>query len=104
MMVQKFVWWDEIHKLDRVRAEFRLPKPVYDMVKEIAEKNDVSMTSLVTGLLVYAMDADRRQKLRVDVVSNVRVTEAGPADKPVHAPVPDARFAPRRRYGISNVR
>ena len=103
-MVQRYVWWDDIHKVERIRAEFRLPKPVYDTIREIAVRNKVSMTSLVTGLLVYAVDADRRQRLRVEVTPNVRVTEAGPADKPVQVPLPDARFAPRRRYRIRRVR
>jgi len=103
-MVQRYVWWDDIHKQERIRCEFRLPKPLQGMLREVCNKHEISMTALVVGILSYAMDADRRQRLRVEVVPNVRVTEAGPADKPVDVPVPDAKVFPRRRYGIPRVR
>lgn len=103
-MVQRYVWWDDIHKVERVRCEFRLPKPLQQMLREVCQKHDVSMTGLVVGILSYAMDADRRQRLHVEVIPNVRVTASIPSDKPVDVPVPCGSVFPRRRYGIRKVR
>ena len=103
-MVQRYVWWDEIVKHERVRTELRLPRPLHEMLIQVAKENSVSLNGLTTGILSYAVDPQRRRRLRVEVVPSVRVTEAGPADQPIHVPVPPSSEGRVYGYGKGTVR
>lgn len=94
-MPQRYVWWDDIDKLERSRVELRMPTPIVDLLDEIAKKNDVSRNALVTGILAYAVDADRRRRLSIEVVPSVRVTEGGTASGTWEVPVENTSPGPR---------
>lgn len=85
--MQRFVWWDDVRRREVARFDLRLPRPLLDFLREVAQVNDVSLNSLVVGILGYAVDAEHRRVLRVDVISNVRVTENKPDQMPVTVPV-----------------
>ncbi len=103
-MVQKYVWWDDIEKYERSRIDLRMPKPLADFVREVARRNDVSMNSLVVGIVAYAADAESRHRLRVEIVPSVRVTEAKPESEPVDIPARAVSPATRKRWRIPKVR
>ena len=89
-MTHRYVWFDDVDRLEVVRAEFRMPKPLHDFLVRTAKAHDVSTTALVIGLLAYAADSDAHQRLRIERVPAVRVSEFRPGDKPVKVPLLDA--------------
>lgn len=92
-MVQRYVWFDDIKRTARARVELRLPEPMVEALDELAKINDVSRTALVAGILGYALDEQRRRRLRIEKVPSVRVTEAATENQPavvtVHDPTRD---------------
>lgn len=92
-MVQRYVWFDDIKRTARARVELRLPEPMVEALDELAKVNDVSRNALVAGILSYALDEQRRRRLRIEKVGAVRVTEAAPAETPSVVTVQDANPA-----------
>lgn len=88
-MVQRYVWFDDIEADDVVRIDLRLPRPLKEFLAEVAKRHRVSMNGVAVAILAYAADADAHKRLKVHKVNDVRVTEAGPDDKPVAVPVLD---------------
>lgn len=86
--MQRFVWWDDVRRREVSRVDLRVPRPLLDFLREVAQIHDVSLNSLIVGILGYAVDAEHRRVLFVEVVPDVRVTEKKPADNPVKVPVP----------------
>jgi hypothetical protein len=99
--MQEFIWFDDVRRNEKMRVEMRMPKPLVEFLDKIAEKNEVSRTALVTGILAYAIDADRRQQLRIEHVAAVRVTEARTDVEPFEVPVPYIKRG--RPYGSKSV-
>lgn len=87
-MVQRYVWFDDVDRLERVRTELRLPKPLHGFLVQVAKRHGVSLNAVVTGIVAYAADADAHRRLLIRAVPSVRVTEATPADKPLEVPLP----------------
>lgn len=87
-MVQRYVWFDDIDRVERVRTELRIPKPLHGFLLDVAKRHDVSVNALVTGILVYAASADEHKRLLIEVVPSVKVTEAKPGTPTVEVPVP----------------
>lgn len=103
-MTKKYVWWDEIQRLETSRIDLRVPKPLHEFLREVATKHGVPLNSLVVGILTYAADADAHARLRVEVMPAVRVTETKPDRTPVEVPALDATPAARKRWRIPKVR
>lgn len=99
-MVQRFVWWDEVEKREVVRREVRIPKPLDDFCREVSKVHGVSFNAFIVGVLVYAADSQTRQRLRLEVVPSVRVTEAKPVEATETIPVQAASPAYLKRYRI----
>jgi len=102
-MVQKYVWWDDIEKHKRSRVDLRMPKPLADFIRSVAKEHGVSVNSLIVGIVAYAADAESRRRLRIEVVPDVRVTEAKPEGETVDIPARAVSPATRKRYQIPKV-
>ena len=99
-MVQRYVWFDDIDRLERRRVELRLPSPLVDLLDELAKETDVSRNALVTGLLAYMVDARRARRVVLEVTPSVRVSESS-SDRTVHqVPLEPTRPFRKRKYGI----
>ena len=103
-MVQRYVWFDDVDRVERVRTELRLPKPLHGFLREVAELHGTNVNALVTGIVAYAADCNAHRRLLIRVVPSVRVTEAGPDDKPLEVPLFDVTPPPQFRYRNRKVR
>ncbi len=96
-MVQRYVWFDDVDRLEVSRLELRVPKPLHDFIRRLAEQQDVSVNAMCIGLLAYTADAQTSGRLVLEKVPSVRVTSAVTAGKPAVVPVLDA--GPRGHVG-----
>lgn len=88
-MVQRYVWFDDVDRLEVVRTELRLPKPLHDFIRQVADQQDVSMNVAVTGMLAYIADGNAHRRLVIEKVPGVRVTDSKTAGKPATVPLLD---------------
>lgn len=103
-MVQRYVWWDDVKKVKRVRTEIHLPESLHAFVKEVSKVHGVSVSSLIVGIIGYASDARDGRRLKVEIIPAVRVSEFSPGTDPVSVPVLPASPADRKRWSRSKVR
>ena len=97
-MGQRYVWWDELERVERHRVDLRVPKPLHEFLAERCQIHGVSMNALITGILAHAVDAGKHHKLRIEVIPSVRVTASKPDHDPVHIPVPAASPEHAKRW------
>lgn len=97
-MGQRYVWWDELERVERHRVDLRIPKPLHGFLAERCKIHGVSMNALITGILAHAVDAGSRNRLRIEVVPAVRISENRPDSDPVDIPVPAASPEHRRHW------
>lgn len=97
-MGSRYVWWDELERVERRRVDLRIPKPMHDFLAERCKIHGVSMNALLTGIIAHAVESGRRSRLRIEVIPSVRVTENRPDSDPLEVPVPAASPEHARRW------
>lgn len=103
-MVQRYVWFDDCDRLEVVRCELRLPKPLHDFLAAVAKQQGVSINAAATGIMAFAADAQAHRRLIIERVPAVRVTEASTDSKPVKVPLLDVSPRGHVVYHKPNVR
>jgi len=97
-MGQRYVWWDELQRVERRRVDLRIPEPMHGFLAERCKIHGVSMNALITGIIAHAVDAGKRRRLRIEVIPAVRVTDSIPDSDPVTVPVPAVNPGYHKRF------